>query len=201
MDKATVRYSGDIVAGSLLVWESRIIARMLLEGVEKPDWRQAIDIDNVLQKRSPVTARRQARLIKSRLALMEPALWRMVVEGDADVAIQALFAAAVKQSRLLADFMRHVVASHWRVFQPHLSDADWRTYIEACAQVDPAVLKWTDATRSKLRQVVFRMLAEAKYVSDTRSLELLPVTLIPDVRQYLTDHSETFVLSCMEVCP
>lgn len=201
MDKATRRYSGDIVAGSLLVWESRIIARMLLEGVEGPDWRQAIDIDNVLQKRSPATARRQARLIKSRLTLMEPALWRLVAEGTADVSTQALFAAAVKQSRLLADFMRQVVQSHWRIFQPNLSAADWRTYIETCAQVDPAVSKWTDVTRSKLRQVVFRILAETKYVSDTRSLVLTPVSLAPDVRQYLTDHSETVVLSCMEASP
>jgi hypothetical protein len=138
MNPGAVHYSGDIVAGSLLVRESRILARLLLEGVEEPDWRHAIDIDNVLQKGSPTSARRQARLIKSRLTLMEPALWRMVVEGGADVATQALLAAAVKQSRLLADFMRHVVKSHWRVFQPNLSAADWRTYIETCAQVDPA---------------------------------------------------------------
>jgi len=47
--------------------ESRIVARLLLDGVRGAEWEQAIRINNVLQKSSPATAIRQARLIRLRL--------------------------------------------------------------------------------------------------------------------------------------
>ena len=52
-------YNGEIVAGSLLLEESRKIARLLLEKVDSDGWRQAIVLDNILQKRSPSAAIRQ----------------------------------------------------------------------------------------------------------------------------------------------
>jgi hypothetical protein len=87
----TFTYNGEIVAGSLLINESRKIARLLLNNVDSEAWHQAIVIQNILQKRSPVEAKRLARLIKNRLFLMKPDLWEIVDNGSADVAIQALF--------------------------------------------------------------------------------------------------------------
>ena len=63
-------YSGDISAGSLLITESRKIVELLLKQVNDDAWHKAIVIDNILQKRSPVAAKRQARLIKNRLILI-----------------------------------------------------------------------------------------------------------------------------------
>jgi hypothetical protein len=59
-------YSGDLVADSLLVRESRQIARLLLSGSDRADWNKSVVSENILQKRSPVSARRQARLIRKR---------------------------------------------------------------------------------------------------------------------------------------
>ncbi len=58
-------YNGDIVAGSLLIQETRKIASLLLNNVTDKEWKRAIEIDNILQKRSPASAIRQARLIKN----------------------------------------------------------------------------------------------------------------------------------------
>ncbi|MBC2711236.1 MAG: DUF1819 family protein [Desulfosarcina sp.] len=165
-DKITA-YKGDIVAGSLLIVESRIISELLLDKVSEDGWHQAIVIDNLLQKRSPVAAKRQARLIKNRLSLTGPDLWEMIHIGAADLSTQALLAAAIKHSRLLGDFMETVVKMHWRTFNQKITIRDWKNYLETCAQVDPKINKWTDSTRSKLKQIVFRILAEAKYIDST----------------------------------
>ena len=50
-------YNGEIVAGSLLIPESRKIARLLLNGSDAKTWHQSIFVDNILQKRSPEAAR------------------------------------------------------------------------------------------------------------------------------------------------
>ncbi len=130
----TVTYNGEIVAGSLLINESRKIARLLLNNADSETWHQAIVIENILQKRSPVAAKRQARLIKNRLSLMKPDLWEIVDTGSADVVIQALLAAAIKHSQLVGDFMDTVIRQHWQTFAEKISVKDWKDFLEICAQ-------------------------------------------------------------------
>ena len=201
MIKKKNKYNGSIVAGSLLVRESRIIARLLLDKTDSKAWHHAIIIENILQKRSPETAKRQARLIKERLRLMKPEFWKLIDKGASDVVIQSLLAASIKHSRLLGDFMDKVVRSHWLVFKKRLSNRDWRDYLEMCVQVDPNIYNWKDSTQSKLKQIIFRILAEAKYIDNTRSLELLPVSIVPEIKTYLLNNSEDYVLKCMEITP
>jgi hypothetical protein len=191
-------YNGEIVAGSLLIPESRETATLLLQGASEEDWYQAIVIHNILQKRSPASAKRQAKLIRKRLGLMTPAHWALVKEGNAEVTTWALLAAAIKHSRLLGDFMGNVCRQHWQTYNRSLSSKDWREFLETCSQVDPVVGEWTVTTTSKLRQVVNRILAEAGYIDSTRKLNLQPVSIVPEVREYLTDHSEDYILQCME---
>lgn len=193
------KYNGDITAGALLIPESRHIARLLLNQSTPADWHQAIVIDNVLQKRSPVSAQRQARLIKARLSLMTPELWNMIESGSADVATQAALAAAIKHSRLLGDFMDTVIRQHWQTFVPKLSPKDWTDYLKSCAQIDPHVNQWSDTTRAKLKRSVYLILSQAGYIDGTRTLKLQPVSVIPEIRAYLIDNKKTDVLRCMEI--
>ena len=60
-------YNAEISAGSLMLPESRRIARLLLTHPTKEQWFEALKLDNILQKKSPATAKRQARLIRNRL--------------------------------------------------------------------------------------------------------------------------------------
>jgi succinate dehydrogenase flavin-adding protein (antitoxin of CptAB toxin-antitoxin module) len=200
MQKSLIpKYNGEIVAGSLLTMESRKIASLLLDNANPDAWHQAIVIDNILQKRSPATAKRQARLIKNRLSLMKPELWDIIVRGSSDETVQALLAAAIKHSPLLGDFMDMVIRQHWRTFIKKLDDKNWKDFINTCVQVDPGIEQWTASTLAKLRQVIFRIFAESKYIDNTKNLNLLPVLVIPEIRRYLLKNSEHCILHCMEV--
>ncbi len=194
-----IKYSGDIVAGSLLIAESRKIARLLLKGADGNAWHHAIVIDNILQKRSPVAAKRQARLIKNRLTLMKPELWELVDKSRSDVSIQALLSAAIKHSRLLGDFMGQVIHERWRTFNPEINVKDWKNYLDTCSQVNPEMLNWTESTRAKLKQIVFRILTESSYLDGTRSGKIQSVTVLPEIKEYLIQNSEDYVLRCMQV--
>jgi hypothetical protein len=57
-------YKADIAGGSLKLYESRVIADLLLNGVTPKAWKTAIEVENVLQKTSQGTAKRQASLIR-----------------------------------------------------------------------------------------------------------------------------------------
>jgi len=192
-------YNAEIVAGSLLVPESRKIAELMLSNPDEETWHRALKIDNILQKRSPATAKREAKLIKNRLMHMKQEIWEMIYCGSSDLAAQSVLVCAIKHSRLLGDFMYEVIRDHWLTFDLHISSKDWREFWDSCSQIDPGILEWSEKTYNKLRQVVFRILAEASYLDNTKTLKLLPVIVLPEVRGYLLNNDEEYVLKCMQV--
>lgn len=179
--------------------ESRQVARLLLACADDQAWHKAIYVDNILQKKVPATAKRMIRLIRNRLEPMSPDLWKMIIEGTSETALQALLAAAIHHSRLLGDFLNNVVKEKYRIFDKQLTVQDWRKFLNTCEHRDSMVSTWSESTGAKLGQVIFRILAEARYLDSTRSLKLTPVTLTPEIRKYLEAHRETYLLKCMDI--
>jgi hypothetical protein len=196
-----MRYRADLTAGSLKVAESRGIADLLLRGIDHEGWTTAIVKENILQARNPATAIRLARLIRSRLLLMDAELWKLVRDGTSTVTSHALLAAAIKQSPLLGDFLDLVVREQYRLFSPVLPRSVWNTYLDDCRGRDPEMPQWNESTRKRLRSSIFQMLAQAGFLESTRTLRLQPVHIAAQVLQYLRNHNETYVLRCIQVSP
>jgi hypothetical protein len=194
-----VQYKADITAGALKVAESRIIAGLLLQGVDQEGWADAIVKQNVLQAHSPKTAKRLTLLIRGRLETMEEGLWRLVRDGKGDVATHAVLAAAVKHSRLLGDFLDLVVREQYRLYAKALSNKLWDDFLDGCRERDPDMPAWQESTRNRLRSSVFQTLAQAGYVENTRSLKLETVHVATPVVRYLESHGEENVLRCIQV--
>ncbi|MEB2027419.1 DUF1819 family protein [Xanthomonas campestris pv. campestris] len=192
------QYQADLSAGSLMLPESRIIAGLLLQRLDDAAWQHALRVENVLQKSAPATAVRQARLIRLRLESIDASVWSVIRDGDKEMATQLLFAAALKHSELLKDFLREVVADHVRRLEHSLSVTAWEPFLHDCAARDPAVATWSNLTRKKLLQVIIRILAEARYLESTRSLRLLPPHLHPVVRRSLLAAGEGQLVQMME---
>jgi len=196
-----MRYRADITAGSLKVPESRIIAGLLLKGDNAKAWEEAILKDNILQTRTAATAIRLSRLIRKRLELMKPALWRLVRDGTGTIATHAVLAAAVKHSPLLGDFLDLVVREQYRLFSKALSDRLWEEYLDDCRGRDPVMPIWNESTRDRLRSSVFQILAQAGYIESTRSKKLQTVHIASQVIRYLEKYNEHYVLRCIKVAP
>lgn len=197
----TPRYRATITSGSLKVSESRLIAELLLRGVDAQEWQVAIRDENILQARSPETAKRLANLLRARLELMQPELWRIVSDGSTLLATHACLAAAVKHSALLGDFLDLVVREQYQLFEPALTQALWEHYVEDCRNRDPDMLQWSDSTIMRLRSTVFQILAQAGYIESTQTLKLQSVHIAQEVLQYLVGHDEQYVLRCLQVGP
>ena len=199
--KAGPRYRADITAGSLKVTESRRIADLLLHEVNADGWTDAIVKRNILQARTPATARRLARLIRSRLESMGPDLWKLVRDGKGSVATHAVFAAAVKQSPLLGDFLGIVVGDQYRRFGKTISNKMFADYLDGCRERDPLMPAWTEETQERIRSSVFQMLAQAGYIENTRSLKLQSVHVADQVIDCLKANREDYVIRCLQVSP
>ena len=193
------RYLADLTAGSLKIPESRIIADLMLKELDREGWHQAIIDENVLQSRSPATAKRLMILIRSRLTLMTAGLWELVRDGSQVVSTHAVFASAIKQSHLLGDFLDLVVRTQYRSRKATLPKSLWDRYVDDCEARDPAVSGWRDATRVRLRSTVYQILGQVGHINNTRDLRLQNVHIARPVLDYLHDHKERYVLRCIEV--
>lgn len=196
---ALQRYNGEIVAGSLLVSESRKISNILLQGFNGKAIYSAVLEDNVLQKRSPASAKRQSRLLSNRLQALPEDFLLMIRDGSHEQAIQVLLAAAIIHSRLLGDFIKQVVRTRIKTFKKQIKYVDWDNFFEECKHHDAYITTWSESTVKKIRQVVFRILAEAKIIDSTRSMQLIPFSLLPEVKKLLEKHAQRYALECLEI--
>lgn len=182
-----------------MVPESRIVADLLLRGVDAAGWKQAIEGENVLRKRSSTTASTKAALIRSRLQTMSEGLWQLVRDGSKPVATHAVLAATIKYSPLVGDFLDLVVRDLYRRFEDTVKPQHWDRYLEDCRNRDPKMPLWSAGTLESLRTRTFGMMTEAGYLSDSRTRTLKPMRVSPEVVRYLKESNEDYVLRCMQV--
>ncbi|RYH00369.1 MAG: DUF1819 family protein [Alphaproteobacteria bacterium] len=193
-----MHYKADIAGGSLKLYESRIIAGLLLDGDSSSLWKQAIELDNVLQKTSQATAKRQASLIRARLKTMTADHWLLVRDGPKPLATQAVFAAAIAHSLLLRDFLLLEVCDHFRTGSLELTRRHWRTFVATCRERDPEMPVWTQSTTDKLGDSVFQILTEVGMLSDGSKPLLQRVHYQPEIMTYLHNQQCDAVVRAMQ---
>jgi len=132
---------------------------------------------------------------------MNPALWQMVRGGSSELATQACFAAAIKHSPLVGDYLDLVIREKYRVFAPNLSPTDWSNYIDECRARDPEMAIWSDRTIARLRVSVHSMLAQVGYVDNVRTLRLQSVHIARELLTLLREQQEHYVHQCITVRP
>lgn len=191
-------YNAEISAGSLMPLESRRIAAFLLTHPDDTAWRRALIEDNLLQKKAPATALRQASLIRNRLNTLDETAWDMIAHREQEVAIQLLLVAAIRHSQLLSDFINDVYKDHQRRLNLAIAPGDWESFFTECAHRDSSVIQWSASTQAKLLQVILRILKEAKYLENTRNMKLTPQSLHPDVRRYLSAQCDNSLIDLLE---
>lgn len=169
-----------------------------MQGVNEDGWREAIYDRNVLQARSPATAKRLTRLIRNRLETMDAGLWRIVVDGSVREATQAILASAVKHSRLLGDFLDQVVREASQMRREALTLRDWEEFLRNCEARDEGVAQWSEATRRKLQTTIFFILQQAEYIDSARRRRIQRVHIESTVQSYLQERAEDYVIQCMQ---
>ncbi|WBU42640.1 MULTISPECIES: DUF1819 family protein [Marinobacter] len=192
-------YDSDLIGGSLLVRESRVIAELLLAQADEEQWKQAIQVENRLQKRSPATAKRQASALRKRLERLDEPFWRALRDGDDELATQVAFVAALERNLLLVEFVETVLRDAFILRAEKLAQYQWMDFLEDRAHRDPTIGTWTESSKKKMGQVAFRILAEVGLLQSTRSLRLQNILVRPEVNVLLEDSRRYRLKACLNV--
>lgn len=121
-------YLGDIIGGSIMLRESRVVAELLLQHPDEVSWSDAIVNENALQKTSVHSAKRMASTLRKRLEPMGRDFWTALLQVSDDLAKQMLLLATICQSPVLGDFMATVVSDARRMYRESLRSDDWQEF-------------------------------------------------------------------------
>ena len=192
-------YDSDLIGGSLQVRESRIVADLLLQDASPEQWHEVIQQQNRLQKRAPASAKRVAQAIRKRLERLDAPFWRAICDGDDELATQVVFCSALERNLLLVEFIETVLKDAFVTRAGVLEPYHWNEFLDERSHRDSAITTWTESSRKKMAQVVYRMLAEVGLLKSTRNMKLQNLMIRSEVRVLLDDSYRYRIKACLEV--
>ena len=192
-------YDSDLIGGSLQVRESRIVADLLLQDASPEQWHEVIQQQNRLQKRAPASAKRVAQAIRKRLERLDAPFWRAIRDGDDELATQVVFCSALERNLLLVEFIETVLKDAFVTRAGVLEPYHWNEFLDERSHRDSAITTWTESSRTKMAQVVYRMLAEVGLLESTRNMKLQNLMIRSEVRVLLDDSYRYRIKACLEV--
>lgn len=190
-------YNAEISAGALMPVETKLLSKLMLTNPSKEDWRHAIEVENILQKKTPATAKRQAILVRKRLDCVAPEILERIATGDNELTLQLIFVSSLLHSQLHLDYMKKVYGEHLRIYESHIKKNAWSLFWDECAMLDPNINNWSELTKNKLNQVIVKILSQAKFIDSTRSQKLTPPDNRPEVIKLVKTH-HPHILSGLE---
>ena len=183
-----LEYSGSLTREQFLFYETRIVARLLADGLTREEILQAVKQDNLFQF---PTERMVASISNTCLRRLESLNSSELVQALADGAQEDAklinLYSMMRDNRIVWDFMILVIGEKYRTQDYELTQSDLNTFILHLQEQNDQVAAWSDSTVRKIKQVLKRCLLECGYLESAKSTRLATVlpcaTLIAAIRQ------------------
>ncbi len=179
------RYSMSFTSGSLFHRESVELAALYLDLGEWRSVRDKVVAENLLQARTMNTLKRVCREVISRLKTLTQIQLEALVEGNHQEQAYLLWIAICCRYRFIADFAVEVLRERYITLKTDLTHEDFDAFFNRKAEWHPELDDIKPATRTKLRQVLFKMLRQADLLTanDIIHAALLSPRLLELIRQ------------------
>jgi hypothetical protein len=170
------RYSMSFTTGSLFYLESVKLAGLY---VELNDWntvRSKVLSENLLQARTQNTLKRVCREIISRLKTLAPREIDLLIHGSSKEQGYLLWIAVCRRYKFIADFAVEIIRERYLSLKTDLHYEDFDAFFNRKSEWHPELDEIQPATRSKLRQVLFKMLREAELLTANNLINVAMLT-------------------------
>lgn len=189
-------YTGVITREQFLFYEMRTTARLVEEKLTDAEIADRICNENLFQYPTEKSVRQMAFTCIRRLkALDDPVLVSAVAAQPSDVAKQICLYAMMKQYRLVWGFMVTVIGEKYRLRDLSFGKIDLNTFFMRLQEQDDWVAAWSEATITKIKQVLTRVLVENEYLDSLTSDHLNPVLIYPILENAIRDKGDDRALA------
>ena len=189
-------YSGGLTREQFLFYEMRIVASLIGQEKSRDEIYSEIFTNNLFQFPTERMIKTITNACFRRIdALDSPELVSCLASASAEVAKQINLYAIMCENSIVYDFMTEVIGEKYRSQQFDFSAKDVNVFFMELAEKIPAVNDWSESTMKKLKQVLVKFLVECEYLESSRSEQLLPVYLYPELGEVIQQKGDTDALA------
>lgn len=181
------RYIMSFTTGALFFSESVKVADLYFDLGDWPLVRERVLESNILQARTINTALRVFREISARLKLLTKKELQLLCNGSRQEQDYLLWIAICKRYAFIRDFAGEVIREKYLRMDFKLTYQDYDVFFNAKSEWHEELEHLKDATKTKLRQVVFRMMREAELLS--RDNMIIPGLLTEQLARVIVQDS------------
>lgn len=190
------KYNGGLTREQFLFFEIRIVASLVLQGLTRNEILEKIKEENLFQFPTERMISSIAAACFRRIdALESEALVYHLANAPAEVAKQINLYAMMKYNRIVWEFMTTVIAEKFRTQEFEFSKKDLNIFFFRLQEQNDTVASWSDATISKIKQVLTKSLVECDYLDSTRATELNMVSIVPELEDEIRANNDTAALA------
>lgn len=179
-------YTFSFTAASALLPETLAMAE---EYLRLGDWeavKQFMDQSNTLHKVKKATFTREFREVRKRVSELTPEQLELLVHGSRDDTRAMIHLGMVKAYAFFHDFILEVVRNKFQLYEISVTGQDYDRFVEQKALTHPELNALSPSTSSKIKQVVFRMLAESRIIDTAKHGVITKPILSPQAIDVIT---------------
>ena len=191
-----LEYSGSLTREQFLFYETRVVARLLADGLAREEILKAVKQDNLFQF---PTERMVASICNTCLRRLEglnsaELVQALAVGAQEDAKLINLYA-MMRDNRIVCDFMVSVIGEKYRTQDYALTLSDLNMFFLHLQEQNDQIAAWSDSTVRKIKQVLKRCLLECGYLESAKSPRLAPVFPCPALVAAIRQNRDTEALA------
>lgn len=183
-------YSGKLTGESFLLYELKIVAELKKQGYSDKEIRKMVLEDNLFQYKFKSSISRRLTPLMQRINLLDEKLINRLIENPLEDGIIINLYAIMKNDRLFFEFMNEVMKDKLTTNNGILQKIDVNMFFERKVEQNEDVAAWSEATINKIKQVIKKILSEAKVIEDLKSGEVHKIIMSNWLKEYLIDLGE-----------
>jgi hypothetical protein len=188
--KQNKEYSAKLTGESFLLYEFKIIAKLKKEGFSDKDIRKLVLEENLFQYKFKSSITRRLTPLLQRINMLDNTLIDMLINDPLGNGVVINLYAIMKNDRLFFEFMNEVVKEKLQNTSEIIEKKDINIYFEQKAEQNEIITKWSDTTIQKLKQVIKKILSEAK-VLNLKTGEVHKLIMSQGLKKYLIKKGDT----------
>lgn len=165
----SLKYILSFTAASLLAHENEVIADLYLQTRDWESVQKEVIDNNILQKGTLSTRKREFLEIKKRLeTLNEDQLSYFQNANSSDIRYLALLG-CLKLYQFMFDFITEAVRNKLLLFDYHILNSDYEAFYESKALSHDSLNTISESTQKKIKQVLFKILEQTELIDSVKT--------------------------------
>jgi len=190
-----LKYKASLTREQFLFYETRTVARLMLQGKSEIEIVEEVVRDNLFQYPTERTIKDNASACYRRLSFLgDHSLIEAIANQSFETAKQIVLYAIMKDNLLVWEFMATVIGEKYRVQDFSYGRSVLNNYFLRLQEQNDVIASWSDSTISKLKSVIGRLLVETEYIDDFKADHLNPVWLNPLLENVIRSNHDEVIL-------